>query len=250
MIAALLVAAAAATPYVGEQMTWEIRYMGVMGGWARARAESNGESGVRFVATVDSAPWYESLYSIHDEMISTWLPGYGSRRYQTRFREGTFHQDQDMVLDPEGFTVHRRQRDRDGWREWSDDYPAHPGAEDPVSAIQALRLHTHSAAGGDAAWTAPVFTGKETWTLVVKPHGEREIDNPLLGTTAVRVVELFTAHTGDLEQRGRFLMFVTDDARRIPVRVIVRTNFGPVRADLVEYTPPSAGPVGADGPPG
>ena len=52
----------------------------------------------------------------------------------------------------------------------------------------------------DGAMRFPVFGGRHTWTLEVVPR-EREH----LGHTAWRrgcVVELRTAHEGDLEQRG------------------------------------------------
>ena len=231
-----------APPYVGERMRWEIRYLGVMGGWAEAWAEAGDDGQVEFHATVDNASWYERLYTIHDVVQSTWVPGSGSRRYQTVFREGGFHQDQDMKLDPEGFSVWRHQRFDGVWREWTRSYPAHPNAEDPVSAIQVLRLLP----GGTGPWRYPVFTGEETWTLVVSEGRPRTLSSEVLGEIAVRRLDLKTFHRGMLEQRGRFTIFVSDDDRRIPVLLLVGTNFGTIRADLVDYQPPAGGPIAAE----
>ena len=52
-------------------------------------------------------------------------------------------------------------------------------------------------------------------------------------------MELRTQHRGDWEQRGRFLVYLTDDERRIPVRFLVRTSIGSIRATLVAHQPGS-----------
>ena len=65
----------------------------------------------------------------------------------------------------------------------------------------------------------------------------RTLGKTPLGTIEVLILELVTAHEGEVEQKGQMQLWVTDDTRRIPVRAIVRTNVGPIRADLVQYRP-------------
>lgn len=221
--------------FTGEYMRWEIKYMGVTGGFAEAWTEA-GEGGAMVTTGIArNAPWYERIYSIDDRVRSTWDPAGGASAYDTWFREGKFQQDQEMRLSDEGIHVDRRQLGDEGWREWSNDYPAHPRAEDPVSAFFRLRMM-------DLATTQrfPVFSGRRVWTLEVVPHEQERLKDSALGPTDTLVVELRTAHEGDLEQRGRFLLWVTDDARRVPVRMVVKTNVGNIRADLVAYEAPGA----------
>lgn len=66
----------------------------------------------------------------------------------------------------------------------------------------------------------------------------RQVIEAALGTVPVLPVRLFTRHHGDLEQRGRIVVYLTDDVRRVPVRAILHTNFGPIHAELTSWSPP------------
>lgn len=229
----------------GERITWSIRYGGVAAGTAWAEAKLEPDGAVVIEGGAKNAPWYGKLYSIDDFVRSTARPEGGSTRYETRFREGGFHQDQDMRLEPGGFEVWRKQRFGEEWREWTKSYDAHPGAEDPISAVTRIRLlHDEALAPTPlgSGWTFPVFSGEKTWPLIVTVVDREPLETEVLGTVQTRVVELRTEHKGMLEQRGRFWIWLTDDARRIPVRMVVKTNFGAVRADLVAYRPPAVPP--------
>lgn len=211
--------------------------------WAEAKLEPDGD--VVIEGGAKNAPWYGKLYSIDDFVRSTSRPEGGSARYETRFREGGFHQDQDMRLGAEAFEVWRKQRFDEEWREWTKTYDAHPGAEDPISAVTRIRLLPDEALAPTSlgpGWTFPVFSGEKTWPLIVTVVDREPLDSEVLGTVQTRVVELRTEHKGMLEQRGRFWIWLTDDARRIPVRMVVKTNFGAIRADLVDYRPPVVPP--------
>ena len=73
--------------------------------------------------------------------------------------------------------------------------------------------------------------------MVVEPLGTETLPDTALGTVKTLLVELKTAHKGQLEQRGRFLLWLTDDDQRVPVKMVVRTNFGPLTAELTSYQP-------------
>jgi hypothetical protein len=233
MIALLLIAASLAGSLVGEVIRWDIQFAGVSGGQAWCSVLPGEDGAVLLEAGARSADWYARLYPIDDFVRSTWAPGEGSRRYETRFREGRFIQDQDMRLSAEEVTVAGRQKVEEGWREWESRYPGTAGVEDPVSAIYAMRL-----LAGPGPWTYPVFSGKETWPLQIELVGEERIEDTPLGAVDVQILSLRTLHKGDWEQRGRFLMYVTDDDRRIPVRFVVKTSIGAIKANMIEYRPP------------
>jgi hypothetical protein len=203
-------------------------------GTATGESFDNADGSLRIVGTTVNAPWYAALYTIDDRVESTWIPGERSLGYITQFREGGFRQDQVMDLDPAGFVVWRRQYKDGEWREWSTPYDGHPAVEDPVSAIYRAR-----GMEGEGPWTFPVFSGDKTWTLRVLPLGSEPLKNAYFGRIQTRRFELETAHKGEVEQRGRFFVWVTDDPFRVPVRVVIQSSVGPIRADLVDYRPPS-----------
>ena len=240
-------APAAHASFDGEQVTWEVHYAGVAAGTAWARTTASPDGSLALEGGAQNAPWYGKLYHIDDLVQSTWVPGEGSRRYRTRFREGGFHQDQDMVRQATGFSVWRKQEIDGAWKEWTRSYDSEAGAEDPISAIQRLRLLDDAdqvTTPLGVGWSFPVFSGERTWPLVVRVVDHDALEVPALGgRVPVRVVELTTTHKGMLEQRGRFRIWLTEDARRIPVRLSVRSNFGTIRADLVAYTAPAGEPA-------
>jgi hypothetical protein len=138
-----------------------------------------------------------------------------------------------MRLSAETCTVERHQKFDEGWRTWSSSYPGQPHLEDPVTAIFALRQRQ-----GSGPWSFPVFSGDATWPLDAEVlRRELRHDTPL-GDVPVVVLSLQTRHRGEWEQKGRFLIALTDDERQIPVQMIIRSSVGHIRVDLVDYTPP------------
>jgi len=61
----------------------------------------------------------------------------------------------------------------------------------------------------------------------------------------VIIEPLLQAGTGLFVKKGRLKIWVTDDERRIPVRIRTKVAIGSVSADLESYTPPSAEPAAA-----
>jgi len=161
-----------------------------------------------------------------------------SARYPDRVAVGLDAKGREVAVrgwvEGSGIEVARRQLKSDGWKEWTTPYPPAPGAEDPVSAMYAMR-----ALEGDGPWTLQVFSGKKSWALSIEPAERATIDTIFGKDTPVRVVELKTLHEGDVKQRGRFFVTLTDDDRRIPVRAVIKTSIGSIKADLVSYAAPT-----------
>lgn len=234
----LLAAAFAATPFDGERLRWMVRFGGVTAGeaWSEARDDV---LGTVFEAGCKNAPWYAPIYTLDDRVWSTLSPERGSLRYQTRFREGGFHQDQDMRLYADRVEVWRRQRVDGTWKEWTDTYGPSPGALDPVAALYALREAT-----GAGPWSWPVWTGKKTVTLTARSRGSTALET-LFGAIEVEILALTVPHKGEVEQEGGFLVYLTRDLRRAPVRAELKANVGSFRADLVGYRAPDGASWGA-----
>lgn len=169
-----------------------------------------------------NAGWLDGLYPIDDWMRSTFALGGGSLRYETRFREGRFHQDQDMRLGPPEVVVARSQRFDEGWRSSEGRYRWVDGAEDPISAVYRLRVDAPPV-GGSVDF--PVFNGKKTLTLRAVAAAGPEVDGAPTRELTVR-----SAADGDYEGSVRLLL--TEDADRVPVRAWIGTRAGPVAVAL------------------
>lgn len=232
-------ALAAELPFAGERLVWEVSYAGVAAGtaWAEARAE---EGALLIDAGCRNAAWYEAIYVVDDAVRSTWVPERGSSRYETRFREGRFHQDQDMRLGPEGVEVWRRQLRDGAWEERTTRHAAAPGAEDPVSAMYALRL-----AEGDGPWDLRVWSGKKLLHVTAVAGPAETVETPL-GAFVARRVSLSVPHEGEVQQKGSFAVWLTEDPRRLPVRAELEATVGTFRADLVEARAPGSRPASTE----
>jgi len=251
---ALAASAATSSPttprsFDGERITWQVRYAGLNAGTAWAEASESADGRLVIEGGARNAPWYGKLFSIDDFVRSTSRQGDGSLRYETRFREGGFHQDQDMQRTDAGFVVQRGQRIDDEWRQWERSYDSTPGCEDPISAVHRLRTLADAELqplDEGRGWSFPVFSGDRTWPLIVTWTDTETVDAGPLGAVQARVLDLHTGHRGMLEQRGRFRVWLTDDDARVPVKLVVKSNFGAIRALLADYRPPrTASPVDA-----
>ena len=133
-----------------------------------------------------------------------------------------------MVLQEQGFFVTRRQRFDEGWREWSNEYPAHFGVHDPVSLIFSMRT-----LDGEGPWEASVFDGTRTWPVQIKLVEVQHLSDTILGPVDVRVLEASAGNDND-----RIKVTMTNDERSIPIKIQVHAGIGTIRANLVEYEAP------------
>ncbi len=236
----LLAAAALAEPGgVGEVLDWGVYYLGMHVGEARVEVRAGPEGAWLIRGSSRSAPWYSRIYSVDDRTTSTWIPGVGSSRYQTTFREGGFHQDQDMRIDPAGITVSRRQRYEEGWREWEDRYegPGYP-LEDPVTAFYHLRRLDLTEG---SSYSIPLFSGKRVTSVQVDVEGREVLGSELLGEVAVVRVLISSSRDDELKGKGRIWVWLSDDEERVPVRLVWKSSaIGSVRAELVGVQPGEA----------
>ncbi|MDP2306968.1 MAG: DUF3108 domain-containing protein [Pseudomonadota bacterium] len=228
----LATVATAATPGVplvaGERLDWAISWMGLNAGAAWSTT-SGSSAGWVFEAGAKSATWLASMYPIDDLLRSEWVPGVGSSRHVTRFREGRFEQDQDMRFLADAVVVGRTQRFDEGPRTWEDRYAAAPRAEDPVSAFYRLR---EEAGPVDERVRYQVWTGRKSIPMVVWTAAVELYE----GQSAFRV-EVLTDH-GNEDVEPKMTVWITDDAARVPLAAVVRSRAGPVKASLVKRTVP------------
>ncbi len=242
-------AQAAERPFAaGERITWDVRYAAVRAGTAWATVEQGEGNTLVFRGGARNAPWYGRIYTVDDEISSVWDPeGPGSSCYVTRFREGRFAQDQRMDIGIDVIRVWRKQRFKEGWREWTEDYEGWgEPVEDPQSALYRIRLLPLAP---DEVYRFPIFSGRKTWMLHAVVEQRKEIKTAL-GQLRVVPVSLRTSHKGDLEQKGKLTVYLSDDERRIPVRVVLHSNIGAIRAELSTYVAapePSTPEVGRQG---
>lgn len=229
---------------VGERIRMRITYAHLLAGRAvlSVQAGQRGEQSVtEFVAEAESAGFFAWLlrFRVRDRTVATWDATCGcSLGIEKHLREGRARRDQIVVFDPQT-----------GWADVDDAkiretrFEVGPRPLDVLSALYVTRLRGVPAVG---PLELSVFDNGKRYTLAVRLLGREKLDlpAPLGKDTPTLIVEpLLMEGTGLFVKRGRLKIWLTDDARRIPVRLRARVAVGSVSADLEAYEPGSGPPA-------
>jgi hypothetical protein len=224
----------------GEGVTFRITYAHLLAGRAALRVEPGEEAGrgvLRFVAEARSQGFFSWLlqYRVDDRTVATWDPASGcSLRIEKHLREGRLVRDQVVDFGPGSETAvvtdSRIKETR---------FDVGPCALDVLSAFFVARAH--GVAEGEGL-SLPVFDNGRRYRLSVRLRGKERLDlpPPLGKDVPTLIVEpLLLEGTGLFVKSGRLMIWLTDDARRIPVRLRSKVAIGSVSADLESYAAPA-----------
>ena len=230
-------AAPAELPFApGEQVTLKITYAKLLAGRATASVtahELDGRALLRFVTTAKSQGFFAWLFRfrVDDRTHADWDPESGcSLGIEKRLREGKAQRDQRVRIDP-----------RSGQAEVEDAKIAEkrialePCSLDVLSALYVVRMRGVPESG---RLELPVFDNGKRFTLGVTLVGREQLDlpAPFGKKTPTLVIEpMLLEGTGLFVKEGRLKIWLTDDARRVPVRMRSKVAIGSVSADLERY---------------
>ena len=245
------VAAGAALPFgPGESLSFRITYAHLLAGRARVTVsdvEHGGRSALELVATARSEGFFAWLFRfrVRDRTIAIWDPASGcSLRIEKTLREGKASRDQEVDFDPAGRATVRDKK-----------IPQTAFETEPCSLdiLSALFVARRRGVTRDRPLELPVFdNGKRFRLRIDYVESERlDLPPPFGKNTPVVVVEPRLVEGTGLfvkEKGARLKIWLTDDERRVPVRMRSKVAVGSVSADLEEYQGPygaSTGSLGA-----
>jgi Protein of unknown function (DUF3108) len=225
----------------GERLSFRMTYARLLAGRARIAVLPGVHEGRpvhQLTLDVKSEGFFAWLfrYRVDDHTVATWDPATGcSYGIEKHLREGRAVRDQVVRIDPvtgmatvEDVKIKQKV------------FQVGPCALDVFSAFFVARLRGLSRAG---QFTVRVFDNGKTFDLPFRLIGYETLDLPApLGRRVLTQVAepMVPPGSGLFTQEGRLLVWVTADARRIPVRVRTKVAVGSVSGDLESYTP--AGP--------
>lgn len=241
LLALALPVHAAELPFgAGERIAMKITYAHLLAGraWLSVdAAEHEGRPALDFVAEARSQGFFAWLFRfrVDDRTVARWDPRGGcSLRIEKHLREGRAQRDQVVTFDPAtGVTQvdDRKVKDKR--------FELDPCVLDVLSAFFVTRVRGVPE-GGQLA--LPVFDNGKRYVLGVRYAGREVLDlpSPLGDRTRTMVVEPQLVEGSGLfvsEKGARLRIWLTDDARRIPVRLRAKVAIGSVSVDLESYTP-------------
>ena len=230
---------AAALPFgPGEKIVFKISYAHLTGGHATVSVEGDSGSPVlRFVAEARSHGFFAWLFhfKVEDRTVARFDPELGcSLGIEKHLREGRAARDQVVQIDPATGVAEVADKKIKETR-----FELEPCALDVLSALYVARIRGVPEA---EPLLLPVFDNGKRYVLRVRFMGRDRLDLPApLGRKVPTVIvePQLAEGTGLFVKKGRLLLWLTDDARRLPVRMKSAVAIGSVGADVESYTPPA-----------
>ncbi len=210
----------------GEKLVFSVQYGLVTAGEAtmeiRNVADLGGRPSYRIVTDARTNDFFSKFFTVRDRyesyMDTTELY---SLRYEKHIREGKFKRDESVDFDQKAHRAVYKDKV----------VPIPPRTQDVLSALYYVR--TLPLEVGQSIALANHTDGKN-YPLTVKVHGREHVKVDA-GEFDCLVVEPILRGPGIFTQKGRLMVWLTDDDRRMPVLMKSKVVIGYVAAVLKSY---------------
>ena len=224
----------------GESLRFSIEYGLLKAGsaWLEVApmATYRGRRCYHLVSRAESNDFMSAIFKVRDRIDSLIdADGLYSWRYRKRMREGGYRQDYDVFYDQRA----HRALYADGRS-----FDISPWSKDGLAAFYYVR-HMPLEVGKDIR--VAHHSDKRSTTIVVKVHGREHVKTPA-GEYDCFVIEPVMEAGSIFAKKGKLLIWVTDDERRLPVLMKSKVAVGSITAVLNEVK--LGGPAGGAGAPG
>lgn len=219
---------------VGETLSYDLSWAGIPGGRATITVEPPvavaGRSALKLVATAASNKLVDAFYKVRVRVESLWdCEGRYSVLFHHTGQEGRRRRDRKYVFDLAGQEVRR---------EWAGDpverFPLLLPVQDPFSILFDARTRPLEV-GRPVMLEA--FEGRRRWDVEVQVLRRERVTVPA-GAFDTIVVKPHLKFEGVFQQKGDVVVWLTDDDRRMPVRMESRVKIGHVAAELTSFVRP------------
>ena len=225
----------------GEQFAWEISLRNIVGGQAALAlgkpGNSQGEQVVVVKSRVESAGALKLIKEVRDD-VTTWVATDSSRPvyYRANLQFGHKHTTVESHFGFGTFQIVYQRRGR-AKRTRTQHLPPDETAHNAHSILGVLRAWT-PAIGARSYFYA--ITGKRLWRSVITYRGQENIRTKLGKMAARRIDGYATRLTRSLnvdakKRRRSFRIWISDDERRLPLKIIAATEYGEVKVELVHH---------------
>jgi len=210
----------------GETLNFRIKYGFIQAGTASLQvsevADRNGKTNWRLLALAQSTGFFDSMYKVRNSIESLWDPReHYSHHYSEDRVEGRHTTQNTITFDPEAKVA----RYHNGKM-----YPIPSGVQDALSAFYFTRYHALPIGG---SFSFDYHASKVTQKLEVKVLGRQTVTTPA-GTFNCVMIEPILKAGGIFRNKGRLVIWLTDDLRRIPVLMKSKVMIGSISVVLQE----------------
>jgi len=214
---------------VGEKLTFDVKYGFVTAGVATMEIprlkKISGRQAYHITFNVNSVPSFDWFYKVRDR-YETYLDKEGlfPWRFEQHIREGGYSRDFSAFFD------HNK-----GMAKTSEgQYEIPKYVNDIVSAFYLARTFDYTKMKKGDRVKLHNFYKDKVYPLDVVYHGKEKISVPA-GTFNCFIVEPLVQEGGLFKTEGNILVYLTDDALKIPVKVKTKVIIGSIDAELTNY---------------
>jgi hypothetical protein len=215
----------------GEEATYSIDYGVINAGEGTFSVldmiEYEGSHCYHFRTRARSNRFFSAVYRVRDQADSFMdADSLYTRYFDKRLREGDFRRDVEIHFDQKNHKAY--------FPDGSED-EIEPHTQDVLSAF--FRVRTMDLEPG-MEFEMPTRGDKEMYPLRVKVLRREEQDTELFGRIQCLVVQPYLDDDGLFKHEGDLLLWMTDDERKLPVRMRANVPVGAIEATLKSYRPP------------
>ncbi|MGC2064091.1 MAG: DUF3108 domain-containing protein [Thermodesulfovibrionales bacterium] len=226
----LLLAPCGATAFgIPETLKYDISWAGIKAGESLIEIRQSDNATV-IAVTTKSAQWVSVFYPVNDRVESRVVSGSAPGTiglpltYRLKLSEGRHRKDKEVIFDSvkaKAFYIDHLEDER---KEFD-----LPGAVfDPLSSFYQIRsMHLEV---GKSAYIK-IFDSKKVYDAEVQVLRKERIQGPL-GEVDTLVIKPIMKSEGIFYQKGEMLIWVSDDDRKIPLRMKSKIKIGSVTATL------------------
>jgi len=214
----------------GERLVFDVNYGFITAGEAvleiPALDSIAGRQCYRVEFRVNSLPSFSWIYRVEDRYVTYIDAGtIAPWKFEQHIREGSYRRDFIAEFDQRKNTA----KTPDGT------YPVPQYVHDILSAFYFARTINYGPLkAGDQVQLSNFYKDK-TYDLVVRVLGRQQLEVGA-GTFNTVVIEPLVKEGGLIKVEGRIVVWLTDDERKIPVRVNTKVVIGSIDTELKAYT--------------
>jgi LysM repeat protein len=211
---------------VGEKLTFAVQYGAVTAGYATLEvtgvAEVQGRPAFHIVAEARTHPFFETFFKVRDRLDSYVDVDHGhSLRYEKHLREGSYQADAFYLFDQRLGKIVEPTKNKEA--------PMPIGSQDVLSCFYWFRtLETPLGGRAHIMVTADDMKNYELSVDVLR----REKVSTLAGDFDCLVVQPHLRFQGVFQQKGEVFIWLTNDERRIPVKIRSKIAIGSININL------------------
>jgi hypothetical protein len=215
---------------VPEMLIYDLTWAGIKAGTASLEVVDDGDK-MRIISIARSATWLSVFYTVDDRVESilfkkTSPPLFGQPlNYRLKIREGRHRRDKEVIFDLDNGKAIYLDHLENEKKEF--DMPI--VVFDPISSFYYLR--NHKLVVGESVHVT-IFDSKKIWNVEVQVLRREKVTLPI-GTFDTIVIKPLMKSEGIFYRKGEIFIWLTDDMKRIPVKMQTKVAVGYITATLV-----------------